>query len=82
MGRACSTHGSKKEYIQILLEEREGKIPVGGPRRRWKDNIKMDPREIGWGAMNWIHLAQDRDQWRALVNTEKTFGFQKILENY
>jgi hypothetical protein len=39
------------------------------PRRRWDDNIKIDLREIGWGGMDWIHLAQDRDQWRALVNT-------------
>jgi hypothetical protein len=43
--------------------------PEGRPRRRWVDNIKMDLREIGWGGMDWIELAQDRDQWRALVNT-------------
>jgi hypothetical protein len=47
----------------------EGKKPVGNPRRKCVDNIKMDLREIGWGGMNWIYLAQDRDQWRALVNT-------------
>jgi hypothetical protein len=47
----------------------EGKRPVGGPRGDWVNNIKMDVREIGWGGMNWIHLAQDRDQWRALVST-------------
>jgi hypothetical protein len=46
----------------------EGKRPLGRPRRRWKDNIRMDLREIGWGGMEWIDLAQDRDQWRALVN--------------
>jgi hypothetical protein len=40
------------------------------PRRRWEDNIKMDLREIGWGGLDWIDLAQDRDQWLALVNTE------------
>jgi hypothetical protein len=46
----------------------EGKRPLGRPRRRWVDNIKMDLREIGWDDMDWIDLAQDRDQWRALVN--------------
>jgi hypothetical protein len=44
------------------------KRPPGGPRRRWVDNIKMDLREIGWDGMDWINVAQDRDQWRALVN--------------
>jgi hypothetical protein len=47
----------------------EGKRPLGRPRYRWVDNIKMHLREIGWDGMDWIDLAQDRDQWRALVNT-------------
>jgi hypothetical protein len=47
----------------------EGKRPLGRPRRRWVDNIKMDIRDTGWDGMDWIALAQDRDQWRALVNT-------------
>jgi hypothetical protein len=47
----------------------EGKRPLGRPRRRWADSIKIDLREIGWGGMDWIDLAQDREQWRALVNT-------------
>jgi hypothetical protein len=47
----------------------EGKRPLGRPRRRWKNNIKMDFREIGWGGVDWIDLVQDRDQWRAFVNT-------------
>jgi hypothetical protein len=46
----------------------EGKKPLGGPTRRWVDDIKMDLRETGWGGMDWIDLAQDRDQWRAIVN--------------
>ena len=46
----------------------EGKIPLGRPRRRWDDNIKMDLQEAGCGAMDWIELAQDRNRWRALVN--------------
>jgi hypothetical protein len=45
-----------------------GKIPLGRPRRRWVDNIKMDPREVGWEGRDWIDLAQDRDRWRAYVN--------------
>jgi hypothetical protein len=51
----------------ILVGKPEGKRPLGRPTRRWEDNIRMDLREIGWGGMHWIY--QDRDQWRALVNT-------------
>jgi hypothetical protein len=47
----------------------EGKRPLRRPRRRLVDNIKMELREIRWGAVDWIDMAQDRDQWRALVNT-------------
>jgi hypothetical protein len=47
----------------------ERKRPLGRPRRRWVDNIKMDLREIGWDFVDWMELAQDRDQWTALVNT-------------
>jgi hypothetical protein len=48
----------------------EGKIPLGRPRHRWVDNIKMDLRKIGWGGMDWINLAHDGDWWRTLVNTQ------------
>jgi hypothetical protein len=54
----------KRNAYRILV----GKRPLGRPRHRW-ENIRMDLREIGWGGMDWIDLAQDRDQWRALVNT-------------
>jgi hypothetical protein len=47
----------------------EGKRPLGRPRHRWMDNIKIDLREIGWYGMDWIGVAQDRNQWRVLVNT-------------
>jgi hypothetical protein len=47
----------------------EGKRPLGRPRHRWEDGIRMDLREIGWGSVVWIQLAQDIDKWRALVNT-------------
>jgi hypothetical protein len=65
MGWACSTNGEKR----ILMEKPEGKRPLGRPRRRWEDNIKMDHRERGWNVTDWIDLIQERDQWRALVNT-------------
>jgi hypothetical protein len=54
---------------RILVGNPEGKIPLERPRRRWVNNINIDFREIGWDNMDWIDLAQDRDQWRALVNT-------------
>jgi transcription termination factor 2 len=53
----------------ILVGRPEGRRPLGRPRRRWKDNIKMDLREIGFGDVDWIHLSQGRDRWRAFVNT-------------
>jgi hypothetical protein len=65
---------------RILLGKPEGKRPLRRPRRRWVDNIKMDPTEIGWSGMEWIHLAQERDQWRALVKAVMTFGLYKMLE--
>jgi hypothetical protein len=61
--------GEKRNRYRILVGKPEGKRPLGRPRRRWVNNIKMDLREIGWDDMHWIDLAQDRDQWRALVNT-------------
>jgi hypothetical protein len=61
MGRACSTHGPKRNAYRVLVGKPEGKRPVGRPRRRWEDNNKMDLREIGWGGMDWIGLAHDKD---------------------
>jgi hypothetical protein len=54
---------------RILVGKPEGKRPLGRPRRRWVNNIKMDLGEIGWDGIYWIDLAEDRDQWRALMNT-------------
>jgi hypothetical protein len=59
--------GENRNAYRILVGKPEGKRPVGRPRRRWKDNI-IDLREMRWGGMDWIELAQERDQWRALVN--------------
>jgi hypothetical protein len=53
---------------RVLVEKPEGKRPLGRPRRRWEDNIKMDLQEVGCGGMDWIQLVQDRDRWRALVS--------------
>jgi hypothetical protein len=69
MGRACSTNGDKRNAYRISVGKPECKRPLGRPRRRWVDNIKMDLREIRWDGMDLIDLAQDRDQWKALVNT-------------
>jgi hypothetical protein len=68
MDRVCSTNGEKRNAYRILVENPEGKRPLGRPRCRWVFNIKMDLREIEWAGMDWIDLAKDRDQWRALVN--------------
>jgi hypothetical protein len=61
--------GEGKKLYKVLLGKQEGKRPLGRPRRRWEDVIRMDLMEIGWGSANWMQLAQDRDQWRAVVNT-------------
>jgi len=54
--------------FRVLVGKSERNIPLGRPRRRWEDNIKLDLQEVGCGGMDWIELAQDRDRWRALVN--------------
>jgi hypothetical protein len=60
--------GDRRGAYRVLVKEREGRRPLERPRCRWKDNIKTDLREVGWGV-KWIDLAQGRDRWRALVNT-------------
>jgi hypothetical protein len=61
--------GAKRNAYRRLLGKPEGKRPLGRPRRRWVENIKMDLCEIRWGGMDWIDLAEDTDLWRVLVNT-------------
>jgi hypothetical protein len=65
--RHVARMGEKRGAYRILVGRPEGRRPLGIPRRRWEDNIKMDLQEVGWG-MNWIELAQNRDRWRAFVN--------------
>ena len=60
--------GEGREVYRVLVGKPEGKRPLGRPRRRWNDNIRMDLQEVGVGYEDWIGLAQDRDRWRALVS--------------
>jgi len=61
--------GVMRNPYKILVAKPDRNRPLGRPRSRWEDNIGMNLREAGWEGVDWIHLAQDRDQWRALVNT-------------
>jgi hypothetical protein len=65
--------GEKKNAYRLFVGKPETNRPLGRPRRRWVDNIKMDLLEIGWGGVDWIGLAQDKDKWRALMNAFMNF---------
>jgi hypothetical protein len=65
--------GERRGAYRALVGKPEGRRPLERPRRRWEDNIKMDLLEVGWRGMDWISVAQDRDRWRALVNTVMNF---------
>jgi hypothetical protein len=69
MGRTRNTNRGEKNTYGIFVRKPEGKRPLGRPIRRWVDNTEMKLRGIKWGGMDWIDVAQYRDQWRALVNT-------------
>jgi hypothetical protein len=60
--------GKRRVAYRVLVGKPEGKRPLGRPRRRWEDNFKTDLLEVGYGCVDWIGLAQDRDSWRALVS--------------
>jgi hypothetical protein len=66
-------HGEEEKCIKGFVGELERKNQLGRHRRRWEDNIRMDLRELGWGGVDCINLAQDRDQWRAFVNMIMNF---------
>jgi hypothetical protein len=65
--------GKDRVVYRVLVRKPEGKRPLGRPRRRWKDNIKMELQEVGAGREDWMELAQDRDRWRVLVGTVRNF---------
>ena len=65
--------GEGRVVHRVLVGKPDGKKPLGRPRRRWKDNIKMDLQEVGGGRGDWMELVQDRDGWRALVGTARNF---------
>jgi hypothetical protein len=67
MDGTCNKYGERSGVYRVVVGKPEGKRPLGRPRCRWEDNIKMDLQEEGWG-MNWNDLAQDKDSWRALLN--------------
>jgi hypothetical protein len=61
--------GEERKVYRVLLGKPEGNRPLGRPRSRCENGIRMDLREIGWGSVQWMQLAQDRDRWRAIVDT-------------
>jgi hypothetical protein len=67
--------GEDRGVHRVLVGKPEGKRPLGRPRRRWEDNIRMDLQEVGGGCGDWMELVQDRDRWRALVGTVRNFRF-------
>jgi hypothetical protein len=69
--------GEGRNVFRVLVVKPEGKGPLERPRCRWKDGIKMDLREIGWEGLEWIHLAEDRDCWRAVVSA--VMNFQVVM---
>jgi hypothetical protein len=75
MGGTCSTNLEKRNAYMILVGKPEGKRPLGRSSHRWVYNIKIYVRDKVWDGMDWVNLAQDRDHWRALVNT--VMGFIK-----
>jgi hypothetical protein len=71
MGGACSTDGESKGVYRVMVGKPVGMRPLGRPRRRWEDNIKMDLQKVGFRGMDWIDLAQDWNRRRATVNAVK-----------
>ena len=78
MGGACGAYGEGRGVHRVLIGKPEGKRPLGRPRRRWEDNIKMDLQDVGGSCEDWMELAQDRDRWRALVGTVRNLRVPKM----
>jgi hypothetical protein len=75
MGGACGAYGEGKGVHRVLVGTPEAKRPLGRPRRKWEDNIKIVLLEVGGGCGDWMELAQDRDRWQALVSAVMNFRF-------
>ena len=82
MGGACGAYEGGERGDRVLVGKPEGKRPLGRPRLRWEDNIKMDLQEVGGGCGDWMELAQDRDRWRALVSTVMNLRVPRIRWNF
>ena len=82
MGGACGPYGGRERRYRVLVGKPEGKRPLGKPRRRWKDNIRMDLQEVGLGYEDWIGLAQDRDRWRTLVSAVRNLRVPQNAGNF
>ena len=74
--------GEGRGVYRVLVGKLEGKRPMGRPRPRWEDNIKMDLQDVGGGCGDWMELAQDRDRWRALVSTVMNLRVPKNAGNF
>jgi hypothetical protein len=74
--------GDRRGVHRVLVGKPEGKRPLGRPRRRWEDNIKMDLQEVGGGCGHWMELAQDRPKWWALVSAVRNFWIPENAENF
>jgi hypothetical protein len=82
MGGHVARKGEKKNAYRLLVGKPGGRRPLGRPRRRWMDNIRMDFVEVGWGDVDWIGLAQDMDRWRVLANSVLNLRVHKMLGNH
>jgi hypothetical protein len=73
--------GEKRSTCRLLVLKPGGRRPLLRPKHRWVDNFKIDLGEVGWGDVDWIGLAKDRNEWKAPVKAVMTFGFHKMLGN-
>ena len=82
MGEHVARMEEKLGAYRVLVRKPEGKRPLGRPRHRWEDNIKMDLQDVGYGGVDWIELARDRDRWRAFVNAVMNLRFPLNAGNF